>query len=788
MVWRTMATASIVIFALMTTSIGAVMILRPGIYSEEPEYKARPGIVIDGNGDFSHTSGVVRGTGVPWDPYLIEGWRITGGSILIRNTSLSFVISKVVVDKPRLGFGIGLMNVSGGMIKDCCVEEAAAGIVIGQDTGGTCSNITISNVSVRSCSEGLLAQNSENITVTDCIFAKTWLTAMCFIRCRNTTAVQNFAMTTTRYLDGVIKPVFLVSNCSRVSAIKNIITNNYEEGLWIENSTDTVLIANEFRQCHVRGIRLTFCTDTVIADNHLIGEDYPSPKACGIMFQSSDLSEITNNTLHRGFITGLSFRGLSISSNKFTYGGNIYLDDFHDVVIANNSLDGMGPSSYMPQPHEIALRGGANASICGNVLTRFDHHGILVENSTLVSVIGNMARGNQSLEELISLRNSFNVTLANNSVWNAAKSLNVSLCSDIALHGNNFSGGQLLFSGCSKMMIVRNIFTDIALLEIDDCSREVAYGNVFYGPDLRIVDSGVGTWNSTYPEGGNYYSFHVSIDEFRGPNQDVPGADGIGDVPFSIDSDSIDYYPLTAPPEFYDTEPPTLAINLYGICSRSGWFQSSVSVSVAAADLVSGVRSVMYRVDGNEYSEYTSELLLDSEGTHMLDVHAVDNKGNSGPVQSVLIRIDWTPPECISIEPLNGSVIYASWVTVSCEFVDNESGVSYWMIAYGSEYVLSKSPSECFFDLKPGYHEFFLQAQDEAGNILYDNGLWIYVETRARNDNLLSKDGPYGPWILTAIAIDVCVGLLAVVVLVKLGMKEKKGPEQEIDKSNGPSC
>ena len=54
-------------------------------------------------------------------------------------------------------------------------------------------------------------------------------------------------------------------------------------------------------------------------------------------------------------------------------------------------------------------------------------------------------------------------------------------------------------------------------------------------------------WDNGYPMGGNYWDDYSGIDNFKGPSQDITGNDGFGDTNYSIDSDSIDHYPLMSP-------------------------------------------------------------------------------------------------------------------------------------------------------------------------------------------------------------------------------------------------
>jgi parallel beta-helix repeat protein len=57
----------------------------------------------------------------------------------------------------------------------------------------------------------------------------------------------------------------------------------------------------------------------------------------------------------------------------------------------------------------------------------------------------------------------------------------------------------------------------------------------------------VNVWDDGYSSGGNYWSNYTGVDEKSGPNQDLPGSDGIGDTPYVIDPYNKDHYPLLTP-------------------------------------------------------------------------------------------------------------------------------------------------------------------------------------------------------------------------------------------------
>jgi len=54
-------------------------------------------------------------------------------------------------------------------------------------------------------------------------------------------------------------------------------------------------------------------------------------------------------------------------------------------------------------------------------------------------------------------------------------------------------------------------------------------------------------WDDGYPSGGNYWSNHIGVDNYSGPNQNQLGSDGIVDTSYTIDADNQDNYPLMQP-------------------------------------------------------------------------------------------------------------------------------------------------------------------------------------------------------------------------------------------------
>jgi parallel beta-helix repeat protein len=81
----------------------------------------------------------------------------------------------------------------------------------------------------------------------------------------------------------------------------------------------------------------------------------------------------------------------------------------------------------------------------------------------------------------------------------------------------------------------------------DSSYNRIYHNNIINHTNQAYDNRDDNYWDDGYPSGGNYWSDYVGVDNFKGPNQDQPGSDEIGDTNYSIDSDSIDNYPLMEP-------------------------------------------------------------------------------------------------------------------------------------------------------------------------------------------------------------------------------------------------
>ena len=129
----------------------------------------------------------------------------------------------------------------------------------------------------------------------------------------------------------------------------------------------------------------------------------------------------------------------------------------------------------------------------------------------------------------ICFHNVINGKIDNNHVWNYDDGIYLD-CSFNNTIANNT---------CS------NNYTGIRLYGSDN---NLIYHNNFVNNSTHAYDGGTNYWDDGYPSGGNYWGDYAGVDENHGPNQDIPGPDGIGDTPYNISGGANqDRYPLMNP-------------------------------------------------------------------------------------------------------------------------------------------------------------------------------------------------------------------------------------------------
>src|SRR5207253_2258973 len=144
-----------------------------------------------------------------------------------------------------------------------------------------------------------------------------------------------------------------------------------------------------------------------------------------------------------------------------------------------------------------------------------------------------------------------------------------------------------------------------------------------------------------------------------------------------------------------DGTAPATTISCNGGSCGTGWYSSSVSVSLAASDAQSGVGGTSYSVNGGATQTYSGAISVSSTST--ISFYSTDKVGNVEATQTKTIQVDTTAPTAPALtltagtnSSVTGSTVFynpaaAGGFTVGASSTDAESGVaSYGFPSLGS--------------------------------------------------------------------------------------------------------
>lgn len=310
---------------------------------------------------------------------------------------------------------------------------------------------------------------------------------------------------------------------SHNSITKNIITNNQYYGIFLPDSSHNSITRNIVTNNRDYDICLDYSSNDTVADNN---------------FESNGISIFGDSILHWNthIIENNTANGRPIRYYKNTNDA-VVPSDTAQVILANCSnftiqnlnlsdVDGciqLGFSSYINiiqnnianSSQGITIHRSNNNIISRNTITDNYYHGILLKYSSNNIISENNITDNE--RRGISLKDS---------------------------HNNNISGNNIMRS--KRMWSIG--------LDIRNSYDNVIYHNNFINNTKHAWDSGINIWDNGYPSGGNFWDDHDDHDEYKGPNQDEEGSDGIVDQPggglnpYNIsDGENQDKYPFMNP-------------------------------------------------------------------------------------------------------------------------------------------------------------------------------------------------------------------------------------------------
>jgi parallel beta-helix repeat protein len=372
-----------------------------------------------------------------------------------------------------------------------------------------------------------------------------------------------------------------LANCTNVT-IKNLtLANKNKEALLLAYTTGCTLTQNIISN-NDYGIHIYCSSNDTLSDNNLTGATQHTDTA--ITIESSFNNTLTHNTITRngGGIHIDYSSGNAVSYNNLTGNpGGIGLISSSNNTLSNNII-------AQSTSWGIFLLNCSENTLSGNVVTQNSNQGIAIYSSSDDTVTGNIVTGNfgdgiyiyyycfnetvcdNSVTENtgtgIVLYSSYNNTvivypnetlLENNVSERTSDAVSDDRWANSTVRENNVTGnlndGIALIRTCGNTVSDNNILGNRYGVLVDNASNNAIYHNNFINNTYQAAMSiyGPNTWDNGYPSGGNYWSDNGGADSYSSSYQNETGNDGIDDVPYVIDTNNTDQYPLMGPIESF---------------------------------------------------------------------------------------------------------------------------------------------------------------------------------------------------------------------------------------------
>jgi photosystem II stability/assembly factor-like uncharacterized protein len=182
-----------------------------------------------------------------------------------------------------------------------------------------------------------------------------------------------------------------------------------------------------------------------------------------------------------------------------------------------------------------------------------------------------------------------------------------------------------------------------------------------------------------------------------------------------------------------DTLAPTTTITTLGSEGLSGWYRSSIEVTLSAVDTPegSGVRTIEYALGAGAFQPYAAPFTIADSGVTRLTARATDNAGNvENPAKSLTVRIDAAPPVVAISSPEPRDYQHNDAVTLGISASDVPSGVAPGSVSVTLDGV-HRTIGETIklLSLPLGTHTVVASASDIAGNASQQTATFRVVAT-----------------------------------------------------------
>ena len=568
-------------------------------------------------------------------------------------------------------------------------------------------------------------------------------------------------------------------------SVNNTISNNTvsdsTDGIFLSRSTENTVINNEV-YANNGGVWLYYSENNTVAENN-VSKNLVS----GIPLSYSNNNTIVNNDVYSNDNYGIA---LYHSNNNMVEGNNlsdnmegIHLDDASGNTIANNS-------ALSNVFHGVYLYDSRKNAISYNTAHSNDRYGIYVYSCENNTIADNNASYNK--EDGMFLRESNYSVVERNSFVNNSMGIRMSRSHNSTVNDNNISKnswGVILISS-SNNTVTQNMVSwnfGYGFYLLSAIENMIHHNDIINNTEQAYDDGGANQWDDGYPSGGNYWSNYTGQDLCSGPNQNVcPDPDGIGDVPYIIDVDSMDRYPLTEP-SLLPNDPPKAQFTLSpAVGDTHTTFYVNASLSYDSEDPISDLDVRWDWEDDGTWDTIwskskTSEHQYTTPGVYTIRLEVKDTGGLTGnnTLQLTVSPPTNQPPTCIINAPISGATlsgIYAMQGSASdedgtVESVEVRINDGPWIKAMGTT---SWNLSWDSTTVDNGDHTIHARSFDGT-----DHSSEVSLTVTVENAPPQEPEGEW-MWMVVGVATVVVVAILLVLYILT---RRKKKEEMESDES-----
>jgi len=338
--------------------------------------------------------------------------------------------------------------------------------------------------------------------------------------------------------------IYLWSSDYNTISENNITENNNQGGIYLSDSSNNNVTGNNIANSR-RGLVL----DLGSINNRILGNTFTNDGLQVYAYYGNIVEGNVVNGKPLVYLEGVSDRAIDNA-------GQVILINCDNIRVENLNLSSTSVG--------LQLEGTNNSKIANNNMVS-NVYGIDIRYSSNNSIMGNKIAGNEIGVDLhFSSKNGIarnnvignifgvwlvhspcnkitgnNITANEHSGLRLGGSSDYNMVSRNSLVGNNYG---ISFDGPSGNNIYENNITlnhEYGIYLYQSSDNKFYHNNFVANINQVFTFDSVNVWDDGYFSGGNYWSDYSIVDEKSGPNQDQPGSDGIGDIPYNSD-----HYPL----------------------------------------------------------------------------------------------------------------------------------------------------------------------------------------------------------------------------------------------------